>query len=87
MVERFWPKPDMDVAPDGPFVRYSDYEALRAELDAVKREAVEVVRPFAEDPALDDRVSDDAIIDLDETNITVGLLRRARAFMEKHSND
>lgn len=31
-IERFWPKPDMDVAPDGPFVRYSDYERLSAEL-------------------------------------------------------
>ena len=26
-IDRFWPKPDMDVAPDGPFVRYSDYIA------------------------------------------------------------
>lgn len=32
MVDRFWPKPDMDVAPDGPFVRYSDFEALASQL-------------------------------------------------------
>src|SRR5690242_8070472 len=59
MVERFWPKPDMDVAPDGPFVRFSDYETLRAELEAVKRERDrnlrEAAKHFAKTCELADR--------------------------------
>jgi hypothetical protein len=68
-------------------------EALRSELEAVEREAVEVLKPFAREANDWDaeanggfQFNDDERADF-ECSIRVGHLRAARAFVEKHGRD
>jgi archaellum component FlaC len=69
------------------------WNATRSELEAVKREAVEALKPFAREANDWDaeanggfQFADDERADF-ECSIRVGSLRAARAFVEKHGRD
>jgi hypothetical protein len=71
----------------------AEIERLRSELEAVKREAVEALKPFAREANDWDaeanggfQFADDERADF-ECSIRVGSLRAARAFVEKHGRD
>jgi hypothetical protein len=83
---------------DGEWVRFTDYESLRSELEAVKREAVEVLKPFEmaarnfesfniKDPR--EWFAYGGVQDADghHGGISVHDIRAARAFVEKHGRD